>query len=344
MARAGLLSPNPMSNGVDPKLAALVSQAPLDEKDGQKSNFPDSAVTPIPLEKGPKEKKSGNFLFSFCRCFRPSQQASIDTAENASSVPCKGESLDQKPNFLGTQAEKHKGQKTLVLDLDETLVHSTFRFTPAAEIVITVEIDGRSHKVYVLKRPGVDEFLARLTPVWETVAYTASMAKYADQVLDILDPRNQLASRLFREACQPCKTGGFVKDLRRLGRDLGSVAIVDNSPTCYSLQPENAIPIQTWRGDPADRELYDLIPILEALAGVENIPEMLQMVTRGLDEQRLNTEESLESQRGTEGSRGPNSPKPATEAATAEASATNSASQDTSGILLQEPTPRPDDC
>ena len=47
----------------------------------------------------------------------------------------------------------------LVLDLDETLVHSSFRPVPHADFVIPVEIDGRLVDVYVLKRPHVDEFL-----------------------------------------------------------------------------------------------------------------------------------------------------------------------------------------
>jgi RNA polymerase II subunit A small phosphatase-like protein len=329
-----------MSNGVDPQLAALVAQAPSDDKD----------VPPTTPEVSPKlEKKPrhGSFLSSFCRCFRPVPQLSAESDEkaNLASVNTAGEPSNSSAAFLGQQTEKHKGQKTLVLDLDETLVHSTFRFTPAAEIVITVEIDGKSHKVYVLKRPGVDEFLARLTPVWETVAYTASMAKYADQVLDILDPRKQLASRLFREACQPVKTGGFIKDLAKLGRDLRNVAIVDNSPTCYSLQPENAIPIQTWRGDPADRELYDLMPILEALAAVDNIPETLQWVIGALDEQRVNSEEELsdgESNRRSFPMSGgaTNAQNEPPEIDPPERNeARSSDEQSTSGILLQEAPP-----
>jgi RNA polymerase II subunit A small phosphatase-like protein len=44
-------------------------------------------------------------------------------------------------------------------------------------------------------------------------------------------------------------------DLRRLGRNIKDVIIVDNSPVSFSLQPENAIPIKSWFDDSSDREL-----------------------------------------------------------------------------------------
>ena len=69
------------------------------------------------------------------------------------------------------------GKKTLVLDLDETLVHSSFKPVASADFIIPVEIDGQVHNVYVLKRPGVDEFLNKLGPQFELVIFTASLSK-----------------------------------------------------------------------------------------------------------------------------------------------------------------------
>jgi hypothetical protein len=54
--------------------------------------------------------------------------------------------------------DMHK--KTLVLDLDETLVHSSFKPIPNPDYIIPVEIDGRLVDVYVLKRPWLDHFMA----------------------------------------------------------------------------------------------------------------------------------------------------------------------------------------
>jgi len=178
---------------------------------------------------------------------------------------------------LGPQAGSNIGRKTLVLDLDETLVHSSFRAVATADIVIGVEIEGENHKVYVRKRPGCDEFLLKTAELYEVVIYTASMSKYASPLLDKLDTHGVCHWRLYREACTRL-AAGYVKDLSRLGRDLKNVIIIDNSPICYSLQPDNAIPIQTWRDDPHDRELLDLIPILQSLSDVDDIPQVLRQI------------------------------------------------------------------
>ena len=43
---------------------------------------------------------------------------------------------------------------TLVLDLDETLVHSSFKPIPNPDYIIPVDIDGKVVDVYVLKVSG----------------------------------------------------------------------------------------------------------------------------------------------------------------------------------------------
>lgn len=62
------------------------------------------------------------------------------------------------------------GKKTLVLDLDETLVHSSFKPVPNAHYVIPVEIEGKSVDVFVQKRPFLEEFMAKVAPVFEVAA------------------------------------------------------------------------------------------------------------------------------------------------------------------------------
>lgn len=58
---------------------------------------------------------------------------------------------------------------------------------PNADFIVPVEIDGTIHQVYVLKRPHVDEFLQKMGELYECVLFTASLAKYADPVADLLD-------------------------------------------------------------------------------------------------------------------------------------------------------------
>jgi len=98
--------------------------------------------------------------------------------------------------------------------------------------------------VYVLKRPGVDQFLRSVGQKFEVVVFTASLAKYADPLLDILDRSKIIRARLFREACVH-HYGNYVKDLSQLGRKLEHTIIIDNSPFSYMFQPDNAIPISS---------------------------------------------------------------------------------------------------
>ncbi|KAL1914400.1 uncharacterized protein VTP21DRAFT_8918 [Calcarisporiella thermophila] len=170
--------------------------------------------------------------------------------------------------LLGPVGEKDVGRKCLVLDLDETLVHSSFRPVPQADFIIPIEIDNTVHHFYVLKRPGVDEFLRRMGQLYEIVVFTASVAKYADPVLDRLDVGKVVRHRLFRESCIQLK-GSYVKDLSQLGRDLRSIIILDNSPISYLLHPSNAVPVSSWFSDPHDSELCDMIPFLEDMARAE---------------------------------------------------------------------------
>ncbi|KKA26226.1 hypothetical protein TD95_000032 [Thielaviopsis punctulata] len=186
--------------------------------------------------------------------------------------PAPFKNLESDPQEDGTQsllppiAPEHKGRKCLVLDLDETLVHSSFKLLPQADFTIPVEIEGSYHNVYVIKRPGVDEFMKRVGELYEVVVFTASVSKYGDPLLDQLDIHDVVHHRLFRESCYNHQ-GNYVKDLSQIGRPLQDTIIIDNSPTSYIFHPQHAVPISSWFSDAHDNELLDLIPVLEDLAG-----------------------------------------------------------------------------
>ncbi|PYH96369.1 NIF-domain-containing protein [Aspergillus ellipticus CBS 707.79] len=168
--------------------------------------------------------------------------------------------------FLLPPALPHlRERKCLVLDLDETLVHSSFKVLERADFTIPVEIEGQYHNIYVIKRPGVDQFMKRVGELYEVVVFTASVSKYGDPLLDQLDIHNVVHHRLFRDSCYNHQ-GNYVKVI---GRDLRDTIIIDNSPTSYIFHPQHAIPISSWFSDAHDNELLDLIPVLEDLAGAQ---------------------------------------------------------------------------
>lgn len=49
------------------------------------------------------------------------------------------------------------------------------------------------------------------------------------------------------------------------------IIIIDNSPSSYLFQPENALPILSWYDDKEDQYLYDYIPLLKELSDVDDV-------------------------------------------------------------------------
>ncbi|TFK44633.1 HAD-like domain-containing protein [Crucibulum laeve] len=189
-----------------------------------------------------------------------------------SGVPIGPDGLP-KP-LLPPISPEHAGRKCLVLDLDETLVHSSFKAVQQADFIVPVEIEYHWHHFHVLKRPGVDNFLKKMGEIYEVVIFTASLSKYADPVLDKLDIHQVVAHRLFRESCFSHK-GNYVKDLSQLGRPIADTIILDNSPASYIFHPNNAVPVSSWFNDPHDAELTDLIPFLADLTSVPDVRGIL---------------------------------------------------------------------
>lgn len=203
--------------------------------------------------------------------------ASQPNVQQEDDIP--GDFFVQNEIVIGAQRKCDQGKKTFALDLDETLVHSSFEPVEGADLLLPVEIEGTVHKVYVKKRPGVDDFLKRLHKHYELIIYTASLSKYADPLLDWLDPKNYCGYRLFREHCTYVN-GIFVKDLSRLDRPLKDCMIIDNSPTSYLFHPECAIPTVSWYSDQSDMELYQLCSILEKIAYVDDVrPYLKQFIS-----------------------------------------------------------------
>jgi len=225
------------------------------------------------------ETPKRGFLRSLCCCFfRDRESGNRQGSYETNPTQDVSIAADNTP-LLPPPSPELAGRKCLVLDLDETLVHSSFKPIPNPDFIIPVEIEDQVHKVYVLKRPGVDTFLQRLGPMYEIVVFTASLSKYADPVLDLLDTTRVVHHRLFREACTNYK-GNFVKDMSRLGRDIKKVLIIDNSPSSYMFHPENAIPCESWYDDEHDTELLDLLPLLEALTKVDNVCTYLESIKK----------------------------------------------------------------
>ncbi|TVY73396.1 Nuclear envelope morphology protein [Lachnellula suecica] len=208
-------------------------------------------------------------------------------------------------------------QKTLILDLDETLIHSMAKGgrTSSGHMVEVklnnlVSADGSStlgpqHPIlyYVHKRPHCDDFLRRICKWYKLVIFTASVQEYADPVIDLLEvERKFFSGRYYRQHCT-FRHGAFIKDLSSVEPDLSKVMILDNSPLSYMFhqgqysthfsfsQPkfniqeikdvnnktDNAIPIEGWINDPTDNDLLHLVPLLEGLQYATDVRSFLAL-------------------------------------------------------------------
>ena len=160
-------------------------------------------------------------------------------------------SFQKNTFFLNKNPSKNY---TLVLDLDETLIH--FKSNPHDDTSGILQF-----------RPYLSEFLIGVSKYYELVVFTAATQDYANPIIDAIENKGiKFEYRLYRIHTIVINND-FVKDLSRLGRDLSRIIIVDNMEQNYKLQPENGITIRPfWGKDANDMALVDLLGILIEIA------------------------------------------------------------------------------
>ena len=175
-------------------------------------------------------------------------------------------------SFNNTESVPKYHKKVLVLDLDETLVHSYEQNPPNGTHTVDLLLYGKHKKtIYVKLRPFVREFLTLASEMFELCIFTASHSTYANPIVDLLDPMGKIfKARYYSNSCTQVDKY-LVKDLRIIGCDLKDIIIVDNTVLCFGLQLANGIPIVCYRGQQVDTELYELIHLLAFLSGSDDV-------------------------------------------------------------------------
>lgn len=151
---------------------------------------------------------------------------------------------------------------TVVLDMDETLLHVTQR---------------DDNQVDVISRPDVYWFLHYIMKKYDVILYTAGTEEYATNVLRILDPAYHIKNRYFRQHTIRIKSGMHTKSLGLFDNDLSRIVLVDNSYVSFMFDPDNGIPIKSFYGDDVnDQELRRIATILSMLEDVEDVRVVLR--------------------------------------------------------------------
>lgn len=175
---------------------------------------------------------------------------------------------------------KPRERKILVLDLDETLIHSMSRSTSKASQIVEVHLKTLpvSSMYYITKRPHCLEFLQTVAQWYELAIFTAGVQEYADPIIDLLERDlgfKCFKRRYYRHHCTAAGDGQFIKDLTVLNEDLRRVMLVDNSPISLQNQKHNGIIVEGWILDPSDKALLQLLPLLYALRHATDVRSVL---------------------------------------------------------------------
>ena len=183
-------------------------------------------------------------------------------------------------NILSTKPENNK--KTLILDLDETLIHSDMDFLSKTKnydtkLEIFDEIENQKESIPLFLRPGLFEFLEYASKNFELVVYTASEKIYADAIIDYIEKNKKYFSmKLYRNSCIFIEPGLFIKDLRIFlpYRKMEDIIFVDNSLFAFCNQLNNGILITSFFEDKNDDFLQNLEGYLEMIKNVNDVREI----------------------------------------------------------------------
>ena len=169
-------------------------------------------------------------------------------------------------------------RKTIIFDLDETLVHCVG--CNKGDIALPIEFpSGKVMITGINIRPFAVECLQEANKLFEVVVFTASYQCYADVILDYLDPRHSLIHhRLYREHC--LKVGNCnVKDLRIFeNRRVQDMFIIDNSVFSFAFHLDNGVPIISWYNDRDDKELNQLVEYFKIIEESEDVREINRQI------------------------------------------------------------------
>ena len=179
------------------------------------------------------------------------------------------------------------GKKRLaIFDLDETLIHCELKDIDSAQKKIKIKMSASLEKTIGLNiRPNFEKSILKIKEKYHVIMFTASLQKYADAVMDEIDPTGSLFEyRLYRNNCTQIKVDNqiyYIKDLRVLKNiSLDDIVIIDNSVLSFAFHLDNGIPILPYyRGD-NEIEMKSLVKLLDNLADVPQIKTKLRSLMK----------------------------------------------------------------
>jgi CTD small phosphatase-like protein 2 len=173
--------------------------------------------------------------------------------------------IEEKSQYLGPNNQKY----TLLIDLDETLIHSDFNNVYEGECDHLLHFTHENEEITIplFVRPGLMDFLTFCQQHFEVCIFTASRKEYADCILNFLDPANQIFKyRFYRDDCISIKGKIFIKDMNIFkNRYPEYMLMIDNSLYSFANQLSNGILITSFYNNKKDKELSNLQKYLKSI-------------------------------------------------------------------------------
>mmetsp|Transcript_7399 Transcript_7399/g.8361 ORF Transcript_7399/g.8361 Transcript_7399/m.8361 type:complete len:84 (+) Transcript_7399:74-325(+) len=82
------------------------------------------------------------------------------------------------------QSERSRKKKTLVIELNETIVHTLFSCEANADFTFPLVFDDNKYTVSLFKRPYLDQFLSEVSQIFEIIFYTSSIDQLATEIVN----------------------------------------------------------------------------------------------------------------------------------------------------------------
>ena len=189
--------------------------------------------------------------------------------------------ISKKINFDYCNFDENR--KLLILDLDETLVHSDIDFLLKEKNIsydTVLYFDSEEEKYIplpIIIRPGLYEFLDYASKNFNLIIFTASDQQYADAIINYIEKdKKYFKMRLYRNHCIFIDPGLYIKDLRIFNsyKKFEDIIILDNSLFSFANQLNNGILITSFFDDKNDTFLSNVKEYLEFIKNEKDIREI----------------------------------------------------------------------
>lgn len=182
---------------------------------------------------------------------------------------------------------------TIVLDLDNTLIHaSKAKKDKLPKGIhyekISMNVLGKGKQsIHLYIRPFLEEFLSKLGEKFNLAIFSASEECYCDAIVDHIDKWGVIQRRFYKNSVT-IEQKIVKKDLTKIIKgSLENVIMIEDAPgTC--IQKDNAIVINRWLAEnPRDNELKILLEsLLEVVEDVEKGGDLINFYRQKLEEEK----------------------------------------------------------